>query len=140
MNQHPIRGRMLIRSANLESDLQFLREHVARVSVPRRERLPGSKSTPFWRIEFAAAPAQWRAIEPELAGRGISVTFYRFEQEPEQNQGWRVSKAHLLFLLGVLVFIAGYAGYVLARSHVISLTVSAIGIGVMSLTGKFKLG
>lgn len=76
MDDYPIQGKLRIRADNYERDRAYIEPRVGRLSAGEVTGMPGHEFLKFWYGDFAATPAQWAEIQPELDRRNILVTLY----------------------------------------------------------------
>ena len=76
LSEYPVQGKLRIREANFEGDIDFIRQHVGSLSQPVLKSLPGYEFLKFWYADFAATDEQWAVLAPEMDKRNILVTLF----------------------------------------------------------------
>lgn len=139
MDDYPIQGKLRIRPANFERDLEFVKAHVGKVSKPELKSYPGFDYLKCWYVDFAATPEQWKRLEPELQKRDIVVTMYEspalLDEQPAKRLAPEIpkhkSKYRWIPWAGFALILAGIAAALIGRDFaVVCLCFSGLGLFV----------
>lgn len=130
MDDYPIQGKLRIRADQYECDRAYIEPRVGKLSAGELKGMPGFEFLKFWYADFAATPAQWAEIQPELDRRNILVTMYEApvlymealaEEEEEaktESSARAVFVKRLSTIAAAFIALAGLALVVYARLDV----------------------
>lgn len=119
MDDYPVQGKLRIRADQYEAVRAYLEPRVGKLSAGTLKSMPGYEFLKFYYADFAATPAQWAEIQPEMDRRNVLVTMYEapvlymeaLEEEEEQAAEQERTQTPLLARLAsgaaVLIALAG---------------------------------
>ncbi len=119
MDDFPIQGKLRIRADQYERDRTYIEPRVGKLSAGELKGMPGFEFVKFWYVDFAATPAQWAELQPELDRRNILVTLYEApvfymealaeEEEKRETRSPADLIRRLSMLAAALIVVAGLA-------------------------------
>ena len=145
MSDYPIQGKLRIRAANAEPDIEFIRAHVGELSEPELRSVPGYEFLKFWYADFACTDPQWAALAPELDQRNVLATLYEAPvfaaeitaKEEEQKRPALAPMAGILYLCALLVVLA--AAVLVLTATIDGLACGLAGVAALGLVATGRL-
>lgn len=147
MTESAVRGNFYLRSATLDSDVEFLRARVAALDEPKAVKTLDAGEIRFWQVGFAASSTQWHALAPMLEGRAIKATVLeeahlapiaRIQEERKLATISRHSRLGFLHVLGVLILFVGVASFSFLRDSRASCAILALGLVTLAVAATWR--